>query len=182
MAQSFRGSRSQATPALAGEQEARPNNSRPASILRRRGVLTHGRTPEQFVRLEQNLHCGRYVSRFIGLNNGDEPSFVLHRSRNTEIRSQPVIASNARVGRRASAGKKLLADLLVPETKLQAVARGEPVIRPRLRALARPANPTAHQVPVIRIPVYPRGIEIEIARADLASQRVVGVDALDSKI
>jgi hypothetical protein len=67
----------------------------------------------------------------------------LHRSGNTEIRAKPVIASDTNVGQGASTGKKLLADLLVPEIKLQAVARGEPVIRPRLRTLARPANPTA---------------------------------------
>src|SRR4029077_17361446 len=121
-------------------------------------------------------------SRLIRLNNGDEPSLVLHRSGKTEIRAQPVISSNAGVGERTSAGQKLLADLLVAEIELEAVACTEPIIGPCLRTLARAPNPTAQQIAFICIAVYPRRIKVEKARANLASQRVIRVDALDSQI
>src|SRR5260370_2334192 len=105
-----------------------------------------GRMLEQFVRLKLNLHRCRHISGNAGLNHRKEPALVLYPSRDAEVGTHPIIAAHTKIGQRAATGNEFLTDLLMPEIELQAVARAEPVVRPRLCALPSAADPIAKQI------------------------------------
>src|SRR5437899_12432163 len=103
--------------------------------------------------LKQNLHSGRQVSGNVRLNHRKDPALVLHPGGNAEVGTQPIIATRTDIGQRAATGKKLLADLLVPEIDLNSIARIEPIVGPRLRTLPRSAHPTSEHIAVVGVPV-----------------------------
>src|SRR5882724_753240 len=141
--QARRGDRVPAARAPAGEQERYLCNSWPVSRSHYVSRRSWGRMLEQFMRLKQNLYCGRHISGNIRLNHGKEPALMLHSGGEAEIGAHLVIPAHANIGQRASSGNELLTHLLVPEIELHTIACVEPVIRPRLSALALAANPTA---------------------------------------
>src|SRR5712692_2533282 len=130
----------------------------------------------------RELHGRRNVPLCTSRNHGKEPPLICHRSRKTEIRAYPVIASSAYVRQRAAAGNELLTDLLMPEVELKAVPSVKPVIRPCLRTLPLSANPTADQVSAISVSTSPCAIEKVEAVTESAPERVIRVNPLNPQI
>ena len=92
---------------------------------------------------ERDFQRCRNVVLVPGPNHREIPGFVLHLAGHANSRRNPPIRSDSGVGQCSAAGNKLLANLLMPEIELNAVARREPVIAPGLGTLALSAYPTA---------------------------------------
>src|SRR4029077_11239278 len=144
---------------------------------------TRSRAAEKLLRLEQNLHGGRDVTRGTRMNHGKKPALVLHRSGEADIRQYPVIGAHANVGQRASSGNELLTHLLVPEIELHTIACVEPVIRPCLSTLALATNPTPQQIAVVHVSVEVSKVGVVETRNLLIIRHVnVRVNALEAKV
>src|SRR5260370_2342608 len=181
--QAPRGDGVPAARAPAGEQERYLCNSWPVSWSHYVSRCSRGRMLEQFMRLKQNLYCGRHVSGNIRLNHRKQPTLVLHPGRYTDS-PEPVIAAHSHIRQTAPAGQILLADLLVAEIQLHAAARSAPVARPSLLALPCPAQPTSQQIAVVRISVEVsiRCVVEPLTVPTQRSQGVVRVAALRPKL
>src|SRR5437016_3434620 len=103
------------------------------------------RWPEDFLRLNLDPNRGGNVALRPRLNNGEHPSLVLKGSGQAKDLRRPIIASHADIGQRPTPGNKLLADLLVAEIDMHAIARGKPVVTTSLRSLSVAANPASYQ-------------------------------------
>lgn len=77
------------------------------------------------------------------------------------MRTDPEIAARTAIGDRSAKWNELLAHFLVAEIALQFILRREPVGGPSFAALPLPSNPTAHQIPVIRVSTQIACIEIK---------------------
>src|SRR5258708_2448918 len=96
---------------------------------------------EQFLGLKPYLDRRRH--RFFGvrLDHWKQPPLILHRCREAQVGTPPVIATHAEIGHCASPRNKHLADFLVAKIDLDPVARAKPIVRPSLCSLAASANP-----------------------------------------
>src|SRR3981189_32937 len=70
----------------------------------------------------------------------------------------------------------------MPKIELQTVARGKPIVCPRLRSLPFSANPTPDQISVVCVPASPCKVEIIKAVPDVSSNRVIRVNAFYTQI
>src|SRR5258708_20400626 len=121
-AQPRRGGRVPATRAQSGEQERYLCNSWPISRRHRGTWSAGGGVLEQFMRLKQNLNCGCDVSGNVRLNHGKKPALVLHPGGDAEVGPHPIVAAHPNIVHLAASANEFLADFLVPEIQLQAVA------------------------------------------------------------
>src|SRR5258708_5876888 len=137
---------------------------------------------KQFLRLKQHLHRGRDISLCVLLNYWEEPALVLHRSREADIWTNPIIGTDSCIGQGSPARNKLLADLLMPKIELQTVARSKPIVCPGLGTLPFAADPTTNYISIVSIPTSPSTIKIIEAVTESAPERVIGVNTLCSQI
>lgn len=117
------------------------------------------------------------------LDHREKPSLILHGRGKIDVRTEPIISANAKIGYCAASSDKNLADLLVSEIELNSIPRREPIVAPRLRSLTTAADPTSDNVAVVRIAASPSRVEIEISGCDrTATWRYVRVDAFCAQI
>ena len=111
------------------------------------------------------------------LDHREKPSLILHGRGKTNVRTQPVVSANAKIGYCAAPRDKNLADFLMPEIELNPISRREPIVAPSLGTLPTPANPASDDIAVVCVAASPSGVEIEIARSDRATtRRYIGVN------
>ena len=116
-------------------------------------------------------------------NDWEIPPLVLHERGDAETRSRPKFRADVRVSQRAAVGNELRADFLVPESKLEFVARAEPVGGPSLSALSLPPHPTPHQMFGILKTGDPGRIPVKSAECDVGpTVGRIGIAAFDAEI
>ena len=126
--QAPQGCRVRAALAQADEQERYHRNSWPVSRRHRGTRFAGSGVLEQFMRLKQNLYCGRHVSRNVRLNHRKEPAFVLHPSGKAKVGTHPIVTAHTEIGQCATSGNESLTYFLVSEIELQSVARAKPEV------------------------------------------------------